>query len=392
MLRNYRPLKRGRELIFGVLLTGWLSLPPFAQQVPAPEALPVPGTSKLLAGLQLEPSRSAEVESALNRRDYKRAETILLEETKRDPKSDRTAKLYTLMGHILFLDGQYLNSAIAWKKAETIASLDDQSRFSLAMAYLRLKRPDWGRDELQRLSQGDPQNPLYLYWLAKLDYDARAYTTAISRLRRVIELDPNMMRAYNNLGLCYDALGQFDEAIQSFTRAIELNRAQKQPSAWPPLNLAVSLISLNRLDEAVARLHEALSYNPEFPQAHYELGLVLQKERKFEEAIAPLQRAIDLDPLYAEPHYTLDLWPVAGERWLLRISAPFKRAIDLDPLYAEPHYTLGGIYQRQGKREQAQEQIEKFKKLRKETSPLQSPALNNTMPSGGVPLEDRRLP
>ncbi|PYQ38176.1 MAG: hypothetical protein DMG99_19560 [Acidobacteria bacterium] len=317
----------------------------------------MPGTSKLLAGLPLEPSRSAEVESALNRRDYKRAETILLEETKRDPKSARTAKLYTLMGHILFLDGQYLNSAIAWKKAETIASLDDQSRFSLAMAYLRLKRPDWGRDELQRLSQGDPQNPLYLYWLAKLDYDARAYTTAISRLRRVIELDPNMMRAYNNLGLCYDALGQFDEAIQSFTRAIELNRAQKQPSAWPPLNLAVSLISLNRLDEAVARLHEALSYNPEFPQAHYELGLVLQKERKFEEAIAPLQRAIDLDPLYAEPHYT-----------------------------------LGGIYQRQGKREAAQEQIEKFKKLRKETSPLQSPALNNTMPSGGVPLEDRRLP
>jgi tetratricopeptide (TPR) repeat protein len=357
MLHNSRPLKRVRALIFWVLLTGWFSLPLFAQQVPAPESLPVPGTSKLLAGLQLEPSRSAELASALNRRDYKRAETILLEETKRDPKSARTAKLYTLMGHILFLDGQYLNSAIAWKKAETIASLDDQSRFSLAMAYLRLNRPDWGRDELQRLSQGDPQNPLYLYWLAKLDYDARAYTTAISRLRRVIELDPNMMRAYNNLGLCYDALGQFDEAIQSFTRAIELNRAQKQPSAWPPLNLAVSLVSLNRLDEAVARLHEALSYNPEFPQAHYELGLVLQKERKFEEAIAPLQRAIELDPLYPEPHYT-----------------------------------LGGIYQRQGKREAAQEQIEKFKKLRKEPSPLQRPALNETTPSGDVPREDRRLP
>ena len=322
MLCNSTPSKRVRAL-FWVLLTISLFLPLLAQQVPPPPVLSAQGAPGSLAGLQLEPSRSAEVESALNRRDYKRAETILLEETKRDPKSDRTAKLYTLMGHILFLDGQYLNSAIAWKKAETIASLDDQSRFSLAMAYLRLNRPDWGRDELQRLSQGDPQNPLYLYWLAKLDYDARAYTAAISRLRRVIELDPNMMRAYNNLGLCYDSLGQFDEAIQSFTRAIELNRGQKQPSAWPPLNLAVSLISLNRLDEATARLHEALSYNPQFPQAQYELGLVLEKERKFEEAIAPLQRAIDLDPLYAEPHYT-----------------------------------LGRIYQRQGKREAAQEQIE----------------------------------
>jgi superkiller protein 3 len=173
--------------------------------------------------------------------------------------------------------------------------------------------------------------------LAKLDYDARAYTAAISRLRLVIELDPNMMRAYNNLGLCYDSLGQFDEAIQNFTRAIELNRKQEHPSAWPPLNLAVSLIPLSRFDEAVARLHEALSYNPEFPQAHYELGLVLEKERKFEEAIASLQRAIELDPLYPEPHYT-----------------------------------LGRIYQRQGKREEAQEQIEKFKKLRQEPPPLQS--------------------
>ena len=337
MLLNSRPSKRGRAIIFWVLLTGWLYLPLLAQQVPVPEALPVPGATGSLAGLQLEPSRSAELEGSLSRRDYKSAETILLEETQRDPTSARTAKVYTLLGHILFLDGQYLNSAIAWKKAEAIAPLDDQSRFSLAMAYLRLNRPDWGRDELQRLSQGDPQNPLYLYWLAKLDYDARAYTPTINRLRRVIELDPNMMRAYNNLGLCYDSMGQFNEAIQSFTRAIDLNRRQKQPSAWPPLNLAVSLISLNRLDEAIARLHEALSYNPKFPQAHYQLGLVLEKEGKYKEAIVPLQQAIELDPLYPEPHYT-----------------------------------LGRIYQRQGKREEAQEQIEKFKKLRQEAFPLQS--------------------
>jgi tetratricopeptide (TPR) repeat protein len=337
MLRNSWPSKRVRALIFQVLLTGWLSLPLVAQQAPETEALPVLGAPGSLAELQLEPSRRDELESALQRRDYKRAETILLEETQRVPKSVRTARLYTLMGHILFLDGQYLNSAIAWKKAEAIAALDDQTRFSLAMAYLRLNRRDWGRDELQRLSRGDPQNPLYLYWLARLDYDAQVYATAISRLQRVIELDPSMMRAYNSLGLCYDSLGRFEEAIQSFTRAIELNRKQEHPSAWPSLNLVVSLISLNRLDEAEVRLHEALSYNPKFPQAHYQLGRVLEKEGKLVEAIAPLQRAIELDPSYPEPHYT-----------------------------------LGRIYQRQGKREEAQEQMEKFKKLRGEPSPLQS--------------------
>ncbi len=349
MLCNSRPSNRVHAVIIWVLLNLWVPLLLFAQKTPISQTLPVRGAPTSIAELQLEPSRSAELESALNRRDYKRAETILLEETQRDPKSARTAKLYTVMGHIFFLDGQYLNSAISWKKAEAIALLDDQSRFSLAMAYLRLNRPDWSRDELQRLAEGNPQNPLYLYWLARLDYDAREYTATVSKLRRVIELDPNMMRAYNNLGLGYDALGQFDEAIQNFTRAIELNRRQEHPSAWPPLNLAVSLIRLSRFDEAEARLHEALSYNPKFPQAHYELGMVLEKERKFEEAIAPLQRAIELDPLYPEPHYA-----------------------------------LGRIYQRQGKREAAQEQMEKFKKLNN-ASLLQSPPLNEIIP----PLQDR---
>jgi tetratricopeptide (TPR) repeat protein len=357
MFCNSGPSKRVCAPIFWVLLTIWLSLPFFAQQAPSRGGIPVLGSPGTLAGLQLEPSRSAELESALNRRDYKRAETILVEEAQRDPKSARAAKLYTLVGHILFLDGQYLNSAIAWKKADAIASLDAQTRFSLAMAYVRLNRPDWGRDELQRLSQGDPQNPLYLYWLAKLDYDAREYTPAIAKLRRVIELDPTMMRAYNNLGLCYDSLGQFDEAIQSFTRATELNRTEKQPSAWPPLNFAVSLVSLNRLEEAVAQLHEALSYDPKFPQAYYQLGLVLEKERKFEEAITPLQRAVELDPSYPEPHYT-----------------------------------LGRIYQRQGKRQEAQEEIEKFKKLRKEPSPLANPALDQAIPPKGVALQNRPIP
>jgi tetratricopeptide (TPR) repeat protein len=100
-----------------------------------------------------------------------------------------------------------------------------------------------------------------------------------------------------------------------------------------------------------------LSYDPKFPQAYYQLGLVLEKERKFEEAITPLQRAVELDPSYPEPHYT-----------------------------------LGRIYQRQGKRQEAQEEIEKFKKLRKEPSPLANPALDQAIPPKGVALQNRPIP
>ena len=58
------------------------------------------------------------------------------------------------------------------------------------MAYVKLSRRDWARSELAKLVAAQPRNPLYLYWLARLDYDAHNYTAAITQLERVIELDP----------------------------------------------------------------------------------------------------------------------------------------------------------------------------------------------------------
>lgn len=65
---------------------------------------------------------------------------LLVEEVDADPKSNRAARLLVLAGGVFFLDGQYLNAAIAWKKAEAIAPLDDRSRFTLAIKVNWMKR------------------------------------------------------------------------------------------------------------------------------------------------------------------------------------------------------------------------------------------------------------
>src|SRR5712692_9875163 len=137
-----------------------------------------------LADLQLDAKLQKELEGAMGRRDYASVETILVREAERDPKSVRTAKLLSVAGGVFFLDGKYLNSAIAWKKADAIALLDERSRFTLAMAYIKLNRRDWARPELAKLAAAQPENPLYLYWLARLDYDAQDYATAIASLQR----------------------------------------------------------------------------------------------------------------------------------------------------------------------------------------------------------------
>jgi len=281
--------------------------------VPARAQIPVlqqddPSTSSLshqLSDLQLAPSRLAELEKAINTRDYKPAEKILVEEAEHDLKSSRSAKLLAMAGGIFFLDGQYLQAAIAWKKAEAIAPLDDRNRFTLAMAYVKLNRRDLARPELEKLAATQGQNPLFLYWLGRLDYDERNYTSAITRLQKVIELDPKMARAYDTLGLCFDYLGKFDEAVKNYNRAIELNRLQSKPSAWPHVDLAISLIALNRLPEAEKNLREAVGYDPQLPQAHYQLGRVLEMQGGYQAAVESLKLAVALAPEYPEPHYLL---------------------------------------------------------------------------------------
>jgi tetratricopeptide (TPR) repeat protein len=309
----------------------WSSaIPALTQRRPeAPEELPVLEAGH--AGLQLElnSEQRAQVEAALAKKDYKSAEAVLVEEADKELKSVRAAGLLEFAGGIFFLDREYLNSAIAFKKAEAIAALSERSRFTLAMAYIELGRPQWARPELERLYASKSGNALYLYWLARLDYDGRRYTDALSKLKKVTELDPAMARAYDLLGLCYDYLGDLDKAIASFERAVTLNRAQARPSPWPQLDMAISQVEIGRLKDAENNLREALQYDPRLPRAHYELGRVLDLEGKTDDAIPEL-----------------------------------KAASAVDPDYPEPHYLLGRIYHRLGKYELAKSEVQQFQQLR----------------------------
>jgi len=287
--------------------------PAVASQEPAPPRDPrrlevIDGTPST-AGLADE--RSARIADALRTRDYERAEALLLEAAEAQPPS---AEVLRQLGGVFFVRGRPLNAAVALKKAEAIAPLDEPSRFTLVMSYVALGRRGWARPELAKLVEAAPANPLYPYWVARLDYDDGQYATAVTGLRRALELDPAFMRAYDNLGLCYEALGRFDEAVRSWEEAIRLNDGQKTKSPWPPLNFGLMLTRLDRLDEAEARFREALRCDSSFAQAHYQLGITLEKKGRAGTAVVELEEAARLDPVYAEPQYALArLYRRAGE-------------------------------------------------------------------------------
>lgn len=295
--------------------------------------LDIPGSGRppgLAPNLPVSPEVRSALQKALEGRDFVSAETILVKEIDRNPKS---TELLTFAGSVFFLDGKYLNSAIALKKAEEVAPLDDRSRFTLAMAYITLNHRDWARPELEQLAHSDRRDALYPYWLSRLDYDAMNFESAVRHAQKALDLNPKFMKAYDELGLCYEALGKFEPAIQAYRNAARLNERDLPCSPWPPHDLGALLIKLDRLNEAEESLKQSLQCDPRFPRGHYQMGFLLGKQKKNDRAVEEL-----------------------------------KEAAALDPSYAEPYYLLGQIYQRKGDQQEAAEAWATFEKLKKAES------------------------
>jgi tetratricopeptide (TPR) repeat protein len=280
-----------------------LSAAPAAAQDTTREEPPMPPVdSRGLDAISLDAGRRARIDEALRTGAYGRAQALLLEEFERNPRSP---ELLRLLGGVLFVTGEYLDSAIALKKAEALAPLDERSRFTLAMAYVVLRQRRWARPELEALAAAHPDNPLYPYWIARLQYDDEHYAAAAEGFRRVLALDPAHLKAHDNLGLAYEALGRYDEAVQSHQNALRLDREAAVHSPWPALNLGLLLTRLDRGDEAEPLFRESAARDPRFAQARYQLGLVHERKGQATEAMAELREAARIDPRYAEPHYAL---------------------------------------------------------------------------------------
>lgn len=291
----------------------WLSVPlmlvglaPVSAAAQAPQA-PTMSTleQEISAGppaRKMAPARS-EIDRALAARDYERAEWLLADAIARQPASPQ---LLTQIAGVFMMDRKPLNAAIALKKAEALGPLDNHARLQLALAYIAMRRGDWARPELERLALAEPANVINRYWLARLDYDAGQYASAIRRLQDVVAHAPAFARAHDNLGLCYEALNQPDEAIPHYREAVRLNRLDDEaPSAWPALNLGILLRTRGELEEAETLFREALTYDQHFAPGYYQLGALLEQRGRMTEAVQALRQATSADAAYAAPYYAL---------------------------------------------------------------------------------------
>jgi tetratricopeptide (TPR) repeat protein len=138
--------------------------------------------------------------------------------------------------------------------------------------------------------------------LESLAAQYNSYDQAIEHFQHGIELAPSMALAYDNLGLCYYDQNENALASDNYKNAIELDRNSAHPSAWPYLNLAITVLFLDQLTDAEENLHSAIRLDPGLAQAHFRLGLVLEDSGRAEDAIIEPRQEARLDASYPEPY------------------------------------------------------------------------------------------
>jgi tetratricopeptide (TPR) repeat protein len=101
-------------------------------------------------------------------------------------------------------------------------------------------------------------------------------------LQKAIQLKPDNAKAYGDLGDAYISLRQYEDAIQAYKRAIQLDPEVAKDSTS---DLRRLLIQLERYAEAIEAGEMEVKYVPDNPYGYFSLGDLYLKAGRIEDAI-----------------------------------------------------------------------------------------------------------
>tara|TARA_Y100000589_G_scaffold19324_1_gene16109 strand:- start:347 stop:2719 length:2373 start_codon:yes stop_codon:yes gene_type:complete len=150
--------------------------------------------------------------------------------------------------------------------------------------------------EFQKPSQNQLQLLISLY-------QQRKFVKALNEASKLLMKYPNSAVLYNIVGFTNSALGNRNEAVASYTKAIKT-----QPNyATAYNNMGLALRDQGKLDEAIVSYAEAINNRPNYATAYNNMGLALRDQGKLDKAIAAYAKALAIKPDLNEAYYNMGI-------------------------------------------------------------------------------------
>ncbi len=159
-----------------------------------------------------------------------------------------------------------------------------------------------------------------------------------SAIRKAIEINPQYISAWNNLGVTHNNQGRQLEAEVAFRKAIELD--PQFVLAWN--NLGGTLVNQNRYQEAEENCRKALELDPQCIDAWINLGESLLYQGRNRAAEDAYRKVFELDPHIAYAWNGLGVTLEKLSRYQEAEDA-YLECLKLDPKFAYGHYNLAGL-------------------------------------------------
>jgi len=187
---------------------------------------------------------------------------------------------------------------------------------------------------------------------------------AVNSLQRAVHLDPRYALAWVALADAYNVMPDwnalapqeaFPRARQAALRALQLDSTLAEAHAA----LAYTLGNYDwKWTEAEREFQIALRLNPDYPSAHQWYAMQLASLSRFPQAIAEIRKAHQLDP--TSPVIATDAAEILYAAGMNETAArQYREIIELDPHFAQAHAGLARVYERQGKYDEAVEELGK---------------------------------
>ena len=220
----------------------------------------------------------------------------------------------------------------------------------------------------------EPEQESHFLELGQALLEKRNSQTALDVALEAVKRFPSSSRAYSMKGASELRMSRLTEAIQSYTKAVELD--PKDPKA--ALGLALTYWNANQDAKAESLFAE---YAVKFPrdaliQLKYAIFLINSPEQKTSAKEAQikafLQRSEELDNSISETHFNLGNIAVKEENYD-EAMRELLVAVELEPEMSKAHFALAKLYRRLGKQEEAAKETEIQKKMKEKEDQLSEP-------------------
>jgi tetratricopeptide (TPR) repeat protein len=228
-----------------------------------------------------------------------------------------------------------------------------RARYYEALALQSLNRNADAMHQYELLLQDDPNDAAVLYQLIRF---LKAAT--IQSINHLGNLDPNSEYMLTLKAEGYTEEGRYAEAIEKYTELLK-----KNPN-FPGAHYGLGLTLWKKVDYAAAEpeLRLALREDPNHPMANYYLADILVKSQRTAEAVPLLEIAVAGAPDLSSAYYELGKCYVEQGR-LQDALKLLLQAESLDADDKSTHYQLGQLYAKLNQPDKSRAEMDIFQKL-----------------------------